>query len=133
MRRYGFLFAFGMAALMLAMLAVFVAVGFASLSLYQLFLTAMSPPLAAFATSLAALLFILVLALITGVIVSATRRRDPLTKLGEALSLGKALGEDSRSALGANIPKAALIVFGLGFAIGLSPRLRRLVIGLLLR
>ena len=133
MRRYGFLFAFGLAALLLAMLAVFVAVGFASLSLYQLFLTAMSPPLAALATSLAALLFILVLALIVGVVVSATRRRDPVSKLAEALSLGKALGEEGRGALGANIPKVALIVFGLGFAIGLSPRLRRLVIGLLIR
>lgn len=139
MRKFGFNLIVGMAALLLAIMGVFAAVGFACLSLYLYFITLTTPPLAALLTAIAALVFALVVALAAKAITGRPARRgeaderDVFTGLEEAISLGKKLGFESRTFMTTNLSKAAIAVFGLGFAMGLSPRLRKLITDLLLR
>jgi len=139
MRDFGFKLIVGMAALLLAVMGVFAAVGFACLSLY-LYLSALTTPaLAALGTAFAALLFVLMVAALANALVRRPPRRrrgdeiGTLAGLDEAISLGKALGAESRDFMTSHLSKASMVVFGLGFAMGLSPKLRKLITDLILR
>ena len=139
MRRFGFNLAFSMAALLLAMMGVFAGVGFACLSLYLYLITITSTPLAALVTAVAALLFALIVALIAGIVARgpgrgrASEDDEAFAGLAEALSIGKTLGLEGRTFLTSHLSNATFVLFGLGLAMGLSPRLRRLITGLLRR
>lgn len=142
MRRLGFNLIIGMAALLLALMAIFAAVGFGCLSLYLYLIALISAPLAALATAVAALIFALIVAVVARAITARPARRrngdgaderDVLAGLDEAISLGKTLGLESRTFMTTHLSKAAIAVFGLGFAMGLSPRLRKFITNLLLR
>ena len=139
MRDFGFNMIVGTAALLLAVMGVFAAVGFACLSLYLYLIAFTTGPLAALATGFAALLFALVVALAGKAFTSRPARRgetderDVLGGLEDAIQLGRALGLESRTFMTTHLSKAAIAVFGLGFAMGLSPRLRKLITDLLSR
>ena len=136
MRRLGFDIAVTMAALLLAVMAIFAAVGFACLSLYLYLAPLAGPPLAALATAFAALLFALAVA---GIASLKRRRRRPragtseFSGLADALGLGQTLGTEGRDFLATHLSKASMALFGLGVAMGLSPKLRKLIADLLLR
>jgi hypothetical protein len=139
MRRFGFNLVFNMAALLLAVMSVFAGVGFASLSLYLYLVTVTTAPLAALATAVAALLFALIVALIAGIVARgpghgrAGEDDEAFAGLAEALSIGKTLGLEGRTFLTSHLSNATFVLFGLGLAMGLSPRLRRLITDLLRR
>jgi len=139
MRQLGFKLIVSMAALLLAAIAVFAAAGFACLSLYLYLTTLMAPALAALATAFSALLFALIVVALANALVRRPFRRrradesDVFAGLEEAISLGKALGLESRGFMTSHLSKASMVVFGLGFAMGLSPKLRKLITDLLLR
>lgn len=135
MRRLGILTAISMAALLLAVMGVFAAMGFVCFSVYLYLVNFVSPPLAALAAAFAALLFALAVAVCASFL---ARRRprpaaDDFDRLASVLALGKAMGFEGRGLLTARLSRMSLVVFGLGFVIGLSPKLRKLMSDFLFR
>lgn len=135
MRRLGILTAIGMAGLLLAVMGVFAAVGFVCFSVYLYLVDFISPPLAALAAAFAALLFALAAAASASFLARRRQRSvaDDFDRLAGALALGKAMGLESRNLLAARLSRMSMVAFGLGFLIGLSPRLRKLVSDFLFR
>ena len=139
MRDFGFRLIVSMAALLLAVMGVVAAAGFACLSLYLSLSALTTPALAALGTAFAALLFVLMVAVLANALMRRPARRratgedGTLAGLEDAISLGKALGLESREIMATHLSKASMVVFGLGFAMGLSPKLRKLITDLLLR
>lgn len=135
MRRLGILTAIGMAGLLLAVMGVFAAVGFVCFSVYLYLVDFISPPLAALAAAFAALLFALAAAASASFLARRRQRSvaDDFDRLAGALALGKAMGLEGRDLLAARLSRMSMVAFGLGFLIGLSPRLRKLVSDFLFR
>lgn len=135
MRRLGILTAVSMAGLLLAVMGVFAAVGFVCFALYLYIGDFVSPPLAALAAAFAALLFALAVAASARFLGRSRRRSngDDFDRLADILALGKAMGLEGRDLLTARLTRMSLFAFGLGFAIGLSPRLRKFVSDFLFR
>lgn len=135
MRRLGILTAIGMAGLLLAVMGVFAAVGFVCFSLYLYLVTFVSPPLAALAAAFAALLFALAVAVSASFLARHQPRSgaEDFDRLADVLAVGKAMGFEGRDLLTARLSRLSLVVFGLGFLIGLSPKLRKLVSDFLFR
>lgn len=135
MRRFGLNMAISMAALLLAIMGVFAGISFGCFSLYLYFVTVISPPLAALATAFAALLFAVAVTGIAGLVWRRPQRPcgDNFAGYAEAISLGKMMGLEGRAFLTTHLSKTTMAVFGLGFAMGLSPKLRKLISDLLLR
>jgi len=130
MRRFAMRLAITIVSVMLCALGGFAALGYATLALYFYLATLFEPPAAALLTAFGILLATLILVLIARLFVP--KKKTPLEQLGEALSLGSKLGKESRDAVGVErFSKLTLVLFGLGFAMGVSPRLRALVLGLL--
>ena len=123
------------AALLLAAVGFCATVVFLCVALYSALLTLISPPLAALAAAVVVfLLSLLVIALGSAISRSLAGRAG--AKRGSFMftlsaELGKVLGEDASKFI-ANRPLAALLIaLGGGFAVGTSPRLRRLLQALL--
>ena len=123
------------AALLLAAVGFCATVVFLCVALYSALLTLISPPLAALAAAVVVfLLSLLVIAL--GSAISRSLAGRARAKRGSFMftlsaELGKVLGEDASKFI-ANRPLAALLIaLGGGFAVGTSPRLRRLLQALL--
>jgi len=134
MHRIGLNIAVAMAALLLAAMGVFAAVGFAALSLYLFLVPLTGTAAAALVTALAALVFVLLVAGIAALLIRRPRRAaGDFAGLADALGIGQSLGAEGRDFLSGHLSKASLVLFGLGVAMGLSPRLRKLFADLLLR
>lgn len=135
MRRFGLNAAITMAGLLLATMGVFATVGFGCFAFYLYLANFIAPPLAALAAAFTALMFALAA---TGIASLLRRRRrhsleDDFAGLADLLAFGKTLGLESRDLFTTRFSKTALMVFGLGFLIGLSPRLRKLLSDFLFR
>jgi hypothetical protein len=134
MHRIGLDIAVLMAALLLAAMGVFAAVGFAALSLYLYLMPLTGAAVAALVTAFGALVFVLLVAGIAALLVRRPRRTGgDFAGLADALGIGQSLGTEGRAFLSSHLSKASLVLFGLGVAMGLSPRLRKLITDLLLR
>ena len=127
-----------------ALLAVAVLVGVTGLgflfaALYLALVEVIPPAGAAIATGVVALLLALVLALqARSAIAPRPKPRDGAdAEAGSAdtavlaSQLGRLLGESTSQSLRTNAPRAALIALAAGFAVGVSPRLRRSLLKLL--
>jgi len=130
MRRFAMRLAVTIAIAMLCALGGFAALGYLTLALYLYLATLFEPPMAALVTAFGILVATLVLALIARLFIP--KKKSPLEQLGEALSLGSKFGSESREKLHTEgFSKITIALFGLGFAMGVSPKLRALVLGLL--
>jgi hypothetical protein len=121
--------AIGIALVLVAVVAAFVAVGFFAFALYLFIAQFLVPPLAALATGLVILLTVLLLVWIAGQTMSPRKRKPAdspsLEACESAAELGSALGARLRGiaeAHGSGSLWAALIA---GFAVGVSPKLRK--------
>ena len=139
MGRMGFTFAIAMAGIVIVAMGLTASIAFACLALYFYLATVTSPAFAALGVALAALLFVVLVAVAMSVLPrpkllpSLLRENDFLARAAEALSLGQHLGDEGRDFLKANLSKTSAIAFGLGIVMGISPKLRKAVLDLLLR
>ena len=134
MHRIGLNIAVVMAALLLAAMAILAAVGFAALALYLYLAPLTGAAMAALATALASLVFVLLVAGLAALLVRRPRKAaGDFSGLADALGIGKSLGAEGRAFLSTHLSKASLVLFGLGLVMGVSPRLRKLITDLLLR
>lgn len=119
------------AAILIASAGVCVAVVFLIVALYLFLAGMMAPWLAALATAGAALLFaalvVAIARLITRAAVPAAHRKREVS----AAELGELLGRQAHRFVNANSPLLLGILLIGGFAMGFSPRLRKLLIKLL--
>ena len=134
MHRIGLDIAVAMAALLLAVMGAFAAVGFGALAIYLYLVPLAGAAAAALVTALGAVVFVLLVAGIATLVVRRPRRtaRD-FAGLAEALGIGQALGAEGQAFFSTHLSKATMVLFGLGVAMGLSPRLRKFITDLLLR
>ena len=134
MHRIGLDVAVAMAALLLAVMGAFAAVGFGALAIYLYLVPLAGAAAAALVTAVAALIFVLLVAGIAALLVRRPRKpAGDFSGLAEALGIGESLGAEGRAFLATHLSKASLVLFGLGLAMGVSPRLRKLIADLLLR
>lgn len=140
MGRFGFSLAMGCASALLAILGITVAIVFACLSFYFYLATVTTPALAALGVAGAALLLAIIamaaMSLIPRPRLSSLLPRkegELLERLSEALNLGKTLGGEGREFVQSNLSKASLAAFAAGLAMGISPKLRKAILDLLLR
>ncbi|MBU6442739.1 MAG: hypothetical protein KGR48_02415 [Alphaproteobacteria bacterium] len=134
MHRIGLNIAVVMAALLLAAMAILAAVGFAALALYLYLAPLTGAAMAALATALASLVFVLLVAGLAALLVRRPRKAaGDFSGLADALGIGESLGAEGRAFLSTHLSKASLVLFGLGLVMGVSPRLRKLITDLLLR
>ena len=134
MHRIGLDIAVAMAALLLAVMGAFAAVGFGALAIYLYLVPLAGAAAAALVTAVAALIFVLLVAGIAALLVRRPRKpAGDFSGLADALGIGESLGAEGRAFLATHLSKASLVLFGLGLAMGVSPRLRNLIADLLLR
>ena len=140
MGRFGFSLAMGFASALLAILGITIAIGFGCLSFYFYLATVTTPALAALGVASAALLLAIVAMAAKSLIPrprlsSLLPRKDEefFKRLSEALNLGKTLGGEGRDFVRSNLSKATLAAFGAGIVMGISPKLRKAILDLLLR
>ena len=137
MHRLGFAVALGLACVIVATMAMVAAIGFGCLSLYFYLVTVTTPSLAAFGVALTALLFAVILIALIGLIPRPRLRSvlppeyDVLSRFAAAMQTGKTLGAEGRQYAKANLSGVSLAAFGFGIAMGISPRLRKLVLDIL--
>lgn len=137
MGRFGFALGIILAGLVVASMAMVVAVAFGCLSLYLYFVTVTTPALAALFVALASLSFALIVVAALRLAPKPRLRMlippeyDVLGRLSEAAGMGRALGDEGRAYLKSNLSGASFAAFAFGVAMGISPRLRKLVLGLL--
>lgn len=138
MGRLGFTVAISMAILVVAAMGMVATIAFGCLSFYFYLSTITSPALAALGVAVAALLFAIILTFVVsliprpGLLSLVLGDKELFGGLFDALSLGKALGGEGRDFLNSSLSRASIVAFGVGIAMGVSPRLRRAVIRLLL-
>jgi hypothetical protein len=113
--------------LMLAGAGFVAAFVFLFIALYSWLAVYFSPAIAALICAGAAILFVLVVFLFAGLVTSRRRRR----KDESALLLGALLGEEMRDLAKASPARRLLIALAAGFAMGFSPRLRKILGGML--
>lgn len=140
MGRFGFSLAMGFVSAFLAILGITAAIGFACLSFYFYLETVTTPALAALGVAGAALL-LTIIAIAAMSLIPRPRLRSLLPRkedelferLSEALNLGKTLGGEGRDFVQSNLSKASLAAFGAGLVMGISPKLRKAILDLLIR
>lgn len=137
MGRFGFAVAMGLAGAVVTGMAIVAAIAFGCLSLYLYLVTVTTPPLAALFVALASLFLAVVLAALMSLLprprlrTLVPREYDVLGRITEAMGMGKALGTEGRDYLKSNLSGASLAAFGFGIAMGISPKLRKLVLDIL--
>jgi len=126
--------AIGAAAILIAAAGGIVAVTFLIIAMYQLLETVMEPWLAALATAGLAILFsvlVLVLARIAMRMMAPpppkAAARPGLGGLGFTAEIGTLLGKEARDFVENNSMSTLGILAVAGFALGVSPKLRRLI------
>jgi hypothetical protein len=121
--------AIGAAAILIATVGVIVAVTFIIIAMYELLETVMAPWIAALSTSGIAILFsvlVLVLARIAMRFVSPPApRATARSGLGLTAEIGTMLGKEARDFVENNSLSTLGILAVVGFALGVSPRLRK--------
>ena len=133
-------FAVAMAALLLAAIMAVVALGFLAFGVYLSFATLMSARWAAFATALAALLLTVIVLLIARGVCALVARRGARGKSDRsrtdasrlAALLGDTLGNEFAAYAAAHPEMTVIGALVSGFAVGLSPGLRRALRDLIL-
>ena len=98
---------------------------FLGVALYSWLAMFFSPAIAALLCAGAAVLFALIV-LLFGSLLARRRKKDDA-----AVLLGALLGEEVRGLTEASTAKRLLIALAAGFAVGLSPRLRKIIAGML--
>ena len=123
-----------LAAAAAACAAMMVATGFGCLALFFYMRTVLGAELAALAVAAFAVAFTLLMALLVYVapkpsLLSAMfpAEADVLGRLGEALQLGRNLGEEGQSLLRSKLSNVTLAAIAAGILLGYSPRLRRAI------
>jgi len=114
------------AALMAAIAVVFLCIGF-----YLLLQDYVSPAAAAFITAAIALVFILVVLLLAKLVSAASglkSRRRIERGAASAAEIGNLVGRRVGAVTGGNAPIALAVSLGAGFLLGVSPRLRSLLL-----
>ena len=127
-------FAVMAATALIAVVAVAIAIVFLSVGVYLLLEDYLSPAAAAFVTAAIALVFLLVVVLLAKLIsvVSGSKSRKRIeTGAASAAEVGNLLGRRVGSVMGRNAPVAVLASLAAGFFLGVSPRLRSLLLKLL--
>ena len=119
------------AAILIASAGGCVALIFLIIAFYLALATLMAQWLAALATAGTALLFALLVLLIARMITRATVPPATRDRHRSAAELGELLGIQARNFTSANSPIAIGVLIVAGFAIGFSPKLRRLLMKLL--
>jgi hypothetical protein len=120
--------AIGAAAILIAAAGGIVAVTFLINAMYELLETAMAPWLAALATAGVAILFsvlVLVLARVAMRVVSPPAAKATRSGLGLTAEIGTILGTEARDFVEKNSLSTLGILAVIGFALGISPRLRK--------
>ena len=122
-------------ACMLVGVALMVALGFAMVGVYFLFAQIASPPWAAFDSALAAIVFSLIVAGVTLLMVRRPRRlrrqRAASNPNYLAAMVGDLLGSRFRKLASENTRTSILASFAAGFVVGLSPKLRAFLLDLI--
>ncbi|HUJ04171.1 MAG TPA: hypothetical protein VLW75_11060 [Rhizomicrobium sp.] len=126
MRRLAFRAAVLAITIMLAAAGFVAASVFLFVALYAGLASFFSPPVAALICAAAAIFFALVVLFIGGIAGPRRRKKDD-----SALLLGELLGEQVRDLTSASPTQRLLIALAAGFAVGLSPRLRKIIAGML--
>jgi hypothetical protein len=122
--------AIGAAAILIAAAGGIVAVTFLIVAMYELLQTVMAPWLAALSTAGIALLFsvlVLVLARIAMRVAAPAPPKAARTGLGLTAELGAILGKEARDFVENNSLSTIGILAVVGFALGISPKLRKLL------
>jgi hypothetical protein len=122
--------AIGAAAILIAAVGAIVAVTFVIVAMYELLATVMAPWLAALATAGIALLFsvlVLVLARVAMRFISPPAPKAARSGLGFTAEIGSLLGKEARQFVEGNTLSTLGILAVVGFALGISPRLRKLI------
>lgn len=125
--------AVAIACMMTAALLALGAVGLLAAALYLALLPVVAPPLAAALTAAAALLLALIVVVIGRTITRRPVRRAPpgsvgasaFGRMGVVGGLGQEMGQQAGEFARANAGKAIIAALVAGFAVGVSPRLRR--------
>jgi len=119
------------AAILIAAAGGCVMLVFLVVAFYLFLATMMAAWLAALATAGAALVFSLLILLIARM---ATRSRTTPAERARhksAAELGELLGRNAHNFVASNSPSLLIALLGVGFALGLSPKLRKLLMKLL--
>lgn len=123
--------AISVATMLIASAGFMVALIFVIYAIYLVLLNSMEPWEAALATAGVAILFAMLVLLIGRL---ATRTRVPIgekARLARAADLGELIGKQTRNFASLNSSKTLLGLLVAGFAIGVSPRLRALLMKIL--
>jgi hypothetical protein len=124
-------FAVNSAAILIASAGGCVALAFLIVAFYLYLSTWIEPWQAALATAGAALLFSLIVVLIARLVTRNTMSPRARARSRSAAELGELLGRQAHDALRGNSLGVLGILLGVGFAMGFSPRLRKLLMKLL--
>ena len=126
--------AIGAAAILIAAAGGIVAVTFLIIAMYELLETVMEPWLAALATSGLAILFAVLVLLLARVAMRTMAPTPPkaasrsgLGGMGFTAEIGTLLGKEARDFVENNSLSTLGILAVAGFALGVSPKLRRLI------
>lgn len=138
MRQFFARLAISIAAVLVALVAAFVAVGFFAFALYQFVLLYMTPALAALATGVIILIGSMLLVFATKFVGGKPKRRkivdDPaLAAAADAAELGSVLGRKLQGLAQAHGSGSLWASLAAGFAVGVSPKLRSFLLDLLKR
>ena len=135
MRRFLARLALSLALILIALVAVLIAVGFFFVALYLWLKTLLIPPVAAAVCGFLILIFAAIVALISRGTMRRHRRprRQDLTAEAHetAALLGGLMGRRAQRFMEANTATSLLTVLIAGFAVGISPKLRALLLSLL--
>ncbi len=137
MGRLGFTVALSLAGIAGACAGVVAMIGFGCLAFYLYLATLMAPGLAALIVAVFALFFAgFMVALVSliprpNLIGLLLQEGQSFGHLGDALEIGKNLGDEGRAFIKANLSGASTAAFGFGIAMGISPKLRKAVLNLL--
>ena len=122
--------AIGAAAILIAAAGGIVAVTFLIVAMYELLETVMAPWLAAHSTAGIAILFsvlVLVLARIAMQVAAPPAPKAARSGLGLSAEIGSILGKEARDFVENNSLSTIGILAVVGFALGISPRLRKAI------
>lgn len=136
MSRFFVRLAFSIAALLVMIVAAFIAVGYFAYALYLFLASLMTPPLAAAATGILVLLLAAFLALATRAGTGRRRYTESQSSREARESAAELGGELGRRLLGfadAHRTGSLLAALVAGFAVGVSPKLREFLLDVLRR
>ena len=122
--------AIGATAILIAAVGIIVAVTFVIVAMYQLLETVMEPWLAALSTAGIALLFTVLVLVLARVAMKVAAPPPPKTHrsgLGVTAEVGALLGKEARDFVENNTLSTLGILAVIGFALGISPKLRKLI------